>query len=617
MDTFSSEFGLEFKVQRSFPHVIDPRRQVYSAICQSFPTGTKLNFSYASRDNQNLVDDLGKFLKACFIVVPKGMLVFFTSYAMMNSYINTWKASGLLGELQSIKRVCIETSKNASHFKTELKHFIHNYKKGGAALFGVFGGKLSEGMDFSDDMARLVILIGIPFANVKSLGVAGKRAYLDKLRSYEKHIEVRTKDGGTRNFPRQSGTDWYQASAVRTYNQAIGRVIRHRGDYGSALLLDERFAWDKFKTQISEWAQSNLQIAASTRTCLDDLKDFYRAAPAYCTSMGYGTKVIDEAKFVKDSTSRLQDLMNRADDDGDKPEKNKPRYFNRFSEKVKDQVGDSKSEEPKFKMYRRNTEKAGENKVGSLGEIAEGQSQYKRKSNFQGKYASKTQQQQTQGNTQVASLLQGTPKISNFFKQTTPSMNMEGTFGDIVGEYRPGPSNYSEKIDELFKSNMTKVKKSHPNENIEKFISLDRNGVICVNGKVPQDGEYHFNLKDIERISLLKKEHAERVPKSVPNISADNLPRNTDLTPNNLVPTTANQLTNQIKEKQRNVEASISKERDMISFQCLVQNDPEPSKQKPNPTAILQSKSEDQGPKWAVDSKADDDLPFFKQRSKK
>lgn len=38
-----------------------------------------------------------------------------------------------------------------------------------------------------------------------------------------------------------TGQMWYQQSASRAVNQALGRVIRHKNDWGAIFLLDERY----------------------------------------------------------------------------------------------------------------------------------------------------------------------------------------------------------------------------------------------------------------------------------------------------------------------------------------------------------------------------------------
>ena len=38
-----------------------------------------------------------------------------------------------------------------------------------------------------------------------------------------------------------SGDEWYKQQASRAVNQAVGRVIRHRNDFGAIILCDERY----------------------------------------------------------------------------------------------------------------------------------------------------------------------------------------------------------------------------------------------------------------------------------------------------------------------------------------------------------------------------------------
>jgi len=49
-----------------------------------------------------------------------------------------------------------------------MKSYKKNAKAKGGMLFAVCRGKVSEGIDFSDEMARAVVIVGIPFMPIKN-----------------------------------------------------------------------------------------------------------------------------------------------------------------------------------------------------------------------------------------------------------------------------------------------------------------------------------------------------------------------------------------------------------------------------------------------------------------
>lgn len=122
--------------------------------------------------------------------------------------------------------------------------------RGGTALFFcVYRGKVSEGIDFTDDMARLVICLGVPLQPLKSWKVVAQRSY--------------------------SGPDWYTTDAVRAVNQALGRCLRHARDYGAVVLLDERYAQAEYQQRLSRWCRTSLQVETSLPSLCDDLQSAF------------------------------------------------------------------------------------------------------------------------------------------------------------------------------------------------------------------------------------------------------------------------------------------------------------------------------------------------------
>ena len=114
-------------------------------------------------------------------------------------------------------------------------------KKNPSLLFCVIGGKLSEGINFSDDLARTLVVCGLPFANSQSTEIQEKMKYYDKV--------------GDMQF---RGGDYYENLCMKTLNQAIGRAIRHINDYATIVLVDSRFTGKNIQKKLPKWINERL-----------------------------------------------------------------------------------------------------------------------------------------------------------------------------------------------------------------------------------------------------------------------------------------------------------------------------------------------------------------------
>lgn len=83
---------------------------------------------------------------------------------------------------------------------------VKDKNRHGAILFSVVGGKLSEGMNFSDDLARCVIVIGMPYPNKNSPELAERMKYLDQ------------------KFGTGAGSEYYENICIKSVNQCIGKI---------------------------------------------------------------------------------------------------------------------------------------------------------------------------------------------------------------------------------------------------------------------------------------------------------------------------------------------------------------------------------------------------------
>ena len=148
------------------------------------------------------------------------MLIFFPSYRVMESCYDMWTDYNILDEIEKHK-VVLKEPKDPSQFQIIMDKYYGNIFQEdakGAILMGVCRGRISEGLDFSDNAARTVIIVGIPYPQMTDSRVVLKQNFLDqKCTNFQLPIEERSLNGKT----------WYNQQATRAVNQAIGRVIRH------------------------------------------------------------------------------------------------------------------------------------------------------------------------------------------------------------------------------------------------------------------------------------------------------------------------------------------------------------------------------------------------------
>ncbi|XP_047306284.1 regulator of telomere elongation helicase 1 homolog [Impatiens glandulifera] len=274
MDSFAQEFKLEFPIRLENPHVISSN-QLWAGVVSTGPSGYPFNSSYRCRDSIEYKQELGNAIVNFARIVPDGLLVFFPSYYLMDQCIGYWKSMENKSSTNSTtiwERIChhkqaVVEPRESSLFPSSMADYRDKLKDrtSGAVFFAVCRGKVSEGLDFADHAGRAVVVTGMPFATRTDPKVRLKREYLDR---YERPQEIGCKG--------LTGEEWYNQQAARAVNQAVGRVIRHRHDYGAIIFCDERFAHPSRQSQISLWIQPNVKCHAKFGDVVFTLTRFFR-----------------------------------------------------------------------------------------------------------------------------------------------------------------------------------------------------------------------------------------------------------------------------------------------------------------------------------------------------
>lgn len=285
MDSFAAELGVHFPVRLENPHVV-LNEQVWAGVVKLGPDhegikGGRLTSAYHARgDDAHL--ELGRTLIRIAATVPDGLLVFFPSYGTMYACMDTWKRLGprVNGQKPSVwehllrhKRLVAE-ERESSKFAAALLAHKTNVEAGvGSMLFAVCRGKVSEGIDFSDEYGRAVVITGLPYPSAFDPRVVLKRQLSDAEAKAIQKAGPRSRKNSVLN-----GSQWYTTQAIRAVNQAVGRAIRHKFDYGGIILCDERFQSKHLQHHISKWIQPSLSVFPTFQNADESLRDFFSQA---------------------------------------------------------------------------------------------------------------------------------------------------------------------------------------------------------------------------------------------------------------------------------------------------------------------------------------------------
>ncbi|KAG0166449.1 ATP-dependent DNA helicase chl1 [Apophysomyces sp. BC1015] len=178
-------------------HIIPPENLLTLTIDEG-PTGKPLLFTFESRQDMKMIDEVGQIVVNLCNVIPDGVVCFFASFSFLEDVHRRWSTmdgGNVLARLSKKKKIFKEP-RESNMVDSTLRDYslaIESNQSGGALLLCVVNGKMSEGINFSDRLGRGVIMVGLPFANKTSVELNEKMKY---ARENKKQEGSSTIDGG-------------------------------------------------------------------------------------------------------------------------------------------------------------------------------------------------------------------------------------------------------------------------------------------------------------------------------------------------------------------------------------------------------------------------------------
>ncbi|XP_035872251.1 LOW QUALITY PROTEIN: ATP-dependent DNA helicase DDX11 [Phyllostomus discolor] len=255
-------------VEFSCGHVIPPDNILPLVICTG-PSNQQLEFTYLKRELPHMMDETGRILCNLCNVVLGGVICFFPSNEHQRQVHAHWDNSGLLARL-AVRKKLFQEPKRASQVDQVLTEYskciqCHVQAGGmgtGALLLSVVGGKMSQGINFSDNLGQCVVTVGMPYPNVRSLKLREKMAYPDQA------------------LPRAAGQPapgkaLVENLCMKAVSQSVGRAIRHQKDFTSTVLLDQQYVCLPVLAKLPTWIQDRVEVKVTFGAAFAALQKFH------------------------------------------------------------------------------------------------------------------------------------------------------------------------------------------------------------------------------------------------------------------------------------------------------------------------------------------------------
>ncbi|CAE8599508.1 unnamed protein product [Polarella glacialis] len=265
--SFAAELGSAFAERLLCPPVEAPNvidsSQLGVAFVGTSRRGIELRCVRDRLQQDDFLCELGRTVLEIVAAIPGGVLVFLPSRPTLEAAVQEWRKPGsnrspsLWDRLASHKGLLAIEGGGPDAAQALARHEAASSREGGAVLFCVYRGRSSEGMSLSDDAVRGVVCVGIPLPPLKP-AVRLKRDYNDA-------VAALSVSGGRRGL---DGDSWCHLGAHRAVNQALGRAVRHRHDYGAIVLVDARWTVQgslRAVKYLPLWLRQLMGLASSAR----------------------------------------------------------------------------------------------------------------------------------------------------------------------------------------------------------------------------------------------------------------------------------------------------------------------------------------------------------------